>query len=580
MSKADSGIIVPTPTYRPEDIDINTLHKLGDDSFAMWCLTSGVKVDNNPVDFENHRYLLPIYLDLGQHIVWQKAAQLGATSFMLLRLLWWLEKHQGRKAGLYFPTREGADNLSSDRLTPIINSAPSIAAIADPNSKLSLRKIGSSSLYIYHLGGVASRDSVPLDFLCFDEVRLCSPKDIDQTMERISHSSYKLKILMSTSGISGTDINARFMRGSQLIWTSTCNCPDGCDLARTFPDCVVDDTKRGKLYFRCPKCKYVITDPQNGRYVSHNPSADHNSYHVSQLCSKYISLKEVWDMYKHTTNMSEFYNAKLGLPHIDEDQRGVDMDSLKACVRHDLRWAESGKNKNRTAMGIDQGGGYLMIVIADINADGTRKRLRHIEVVERHNSDYFSQEGRQQSPFIRARELMREFNVGICVVDGMPNYDEALQFAQDFPRKVFTAFYQQDQKDIVLWGDKNKTKETIRKAGKHLKFKYHCMINRYTSMAYSLGEFKQGNVEVPNDQALLQRCKDESTGQLVPQNITHRFFDHLTRLIKDFHCTNEQTGEGKHRWLYAGKDPHMAHAWNYCNIGLERLRREAIYTFA
>src|SRR5689334_7496284 len=110
--------IIKSPIIKPEDITVETLRHMSSDSFIMWCLTSGAKVDHNEVEFDNHRYLIPLYSDNSTHIVWQKAAQLGATVYMLLRVLWWLENHPGRKAGLYFPTKEGVENLSKDRLTP------------------------------------------------------------------------------------------------------------------------------------------------------------------------------------------------------------------------------------------------------------------------------------------------------------------------------------------------------------------------------------------------------------------------------------------------------------------------------
>jgi hypothetical protein len=61
---------------------------------------------------------------------------------------------------------------------------------------------------------------------------------------------------------------------------------------------------------------------------------------------------------------------------------------------------------------------------------------------------------------------------------------------------------------------------------------------------------------------------------------TRRLFDHLTRLTKNFHETNEETGDGRWRWVYGGGDPHYAHALNYCNVALERLKRQTIFTFA
>ncbi len=578
MTTTSPLIHVPKKIIKPEDITLNDLEALSKDSFALWALTSGVKVDSNDVDFNNHRYLLPIYMDDSREIVWQKAAQLGATVYMLLRILWWLESHQGRKAGLYFPTKEGVENLSKDRLTPLINSCASLAKIIDPNDKLGLRKVGSASFYLYHLGGVASKDSVPLDYIAFDEVRLCSEKDIDQALERISHSPYKNKVFMSTAGIPDTDINRRFQLGTQHIWMSKCGCPDGCDLARTFPDCVVaDDPRRNNVpYLRCPKCKWEIKDPQNGRYVRHNPGAAYHSYHVSQLASKYITLQEVWDMWKRTTNLEEFYNAKLGLPYVDEANRGVTREQCESSVREDLRWGRDVGHHNHCAMGIDQGAGYCFVVIADMH--DSKKRIRHVELIEQNNPIYW-EAGKKVSPYKRCGELMNEFNVKVCVTDAMPNVNDALQFAREFPRRVFLAYYSQESKDIVQWGDKIKHKQTVVKAGPLLKFKHTCILSRFTSLGVSLGAWA-GDVILPPPGKLMQMAADESTGQLTPQQPAYRLFDHLCRLIKRYRVTNEETGIGKHEWIYSGGDPHLAHAWNYCNMALERLRRTVIFTFA
>jgi hypothetical protein len=576
---ADPNIMMKSKVIKPEDVTIDDLRYMAKDSFAMWALTSGVQVDYNIFDFDHHRYLLPIYMDSSKHIVWVKAAQLGATVYMLLRCLWWLENNQGRKAGLYFPTKEGVENLSSDRLGPLIKSCPSIAAIAREGDKLGLKKIGESSFYLYHLGGVASKDSVPLDFLAFDEVRLCDAKDIDQARERISHSPYKYETYMSTCGLPDNDIHARYTYGSQHVWHAKCGCKDGCDLPRAFPDCVVHDDPRrpGEVYLRCPRCKWEIKDPQNGKYIPQNPGADYNSYHVSQFASKFISPKEIWNVYNRTTNMEEFYNAKLGLPYVDAENRGVTMAQLEASVNPNLSWKQD-KQKGYTAMGVDQGGGYCMVVIADYNEDRTKKRIRHVEIIEQNNPTYF-RDGQQVSPFVRLAELMDEWNVKICVCDAMPNYNDGLQFAQKFPGRVFLAWYAHEAKEVVQFGDKEKYKHTIRKAGPLLKFKYTAQLGRFPSLSFSLGEWAAGNVELPNPDALVQMAREEKTGLLSPQAPARRLFSHLPRLIKRWNETDEESGRGRWEWVYAGGDPHLAHAWNYCNVALERMKRATIFTF-
>jgi hypothetical protein len=578
-----SNILVPeNKVIKPEDISLEDLNYLSKDNFALWSLTSGAKVDSNDVDFQKHRYLYPIYCDNSTEIVWMKSAQMGATVYMLLRTLWWLYQHQGRKACLYLPNAELSQNTSKDRLAPLIESIPPIARMMAVDDKLGLRKIGTSSFYLFHLGGVSSKDSVPLDYVSFDEVRLCKDKDIDQALERISHSIYKYKVFMSTAGMPESSIHRRYILGTQHVWQSACGCTSGsgwgCDLARAFPDCVVaDDPRRPIPYLRCPKCKFEIKDPQNGKYIPHNPGAGYNSYHVSQLASKFISIPEIWDFWKRTTNISEFYNSKLGLPYVDEENRGVSMTQLEACVDPHLEWAKPKKMENHTAMGVDQGGGYCYVTIAD-NKDG-KKRIRHLEIIEQHNPQY-KEAGQLQSPFKRLTQLMNEYNVKLCVVDAMPNINDAIQFAQQFPGRVFLAYYNKDAKDIVQWGDKKKYKEVLRKAGPLLKFKYLCILNRFSSLDFAFGEWAGGNVVCPDPDKLAQMCFDEQTGQLAPESSCRRMFSHLVRMVKNYREINPETGEGKWEFIFGGQDPHFCHSWNYCNAALERLKKTTLFTFA
>jgi hypothetical protein len=169
--------------------------------------------------------------------------------------------------------------------------------------------------------------------------------------------------------------------------------------------------------------------------------------------------------------------------------------------------------------------------------------------------------------------------VNLTIVDGMPNYDMVLELCQELPTKVFAAFYSKEAKEPIAWSDKPKTKQTIRKAGPLAKFKYYCVLSRFASLDMALGEWSKGNVICPPPDRLVQMCFNEKTRDLEPEAPMDRAFNMLMRLVKQFHKTNEDTGEGRHEWIYSGGDPHFAHTWNYCNMALERLRRGVIFSF-
>ena len=550
-------------------------------NFALWSQYSGVRVDEQVFDFDDHRYLLPIYTETSKEIAWMKSAQMGATIYEVLRLLWFCRYNQV-KAGLYFPTQEGVMNLSKDRIGPLIASIPELkGAVAEAEAKDALQlkhirntKGGLSSLYMLYLGGKASKDSVPLDVLAFDEVRLCEQKDIDQALERLGHSSFKYKMYVSTAGYPFTDIHRRFLQGTQQYWHIKCNCPDGFIPSECFPECIAVSGK--EVWLRCPRCKVRINDPQNGRYVAHNPGANFPSFHISQFISKRITPFEIWDTYNRTTHKAEFFNAKLGKPFVDEENVPITDAVLQNCTNTDLRWAkQESRHKGAYSMGVDQHGGNVYIVMLQRAPDG-KKRLCHLEIVERDNPNYW-EAGTPVSPFKRVYQLIREYNVGMTVVDAMPNYNESTELARTFPGRVFVAWYGTEiQKDMVQWADRLKYKETIKRGSKQIKMKWQCVLNRYSSIDYTLSQFTKHEIEIPHPDALVQVSRNEK-GVFVAQPLCRDvYFTHLKGIVREKETLDEDTGRFKMKWVYLGQDPHFVHATNYATMAMERLKRQAI----
>jgi hypothetical protein len=588
MDEMFGGLTPPqqqVSTANISDLDISNvsadqLMALQRSNFALWAATIGIEVDHKPFNFNKHKYLLPLYLDMSQEIVLMKAAQMGATIWMLLRLLWFCLFNKA-KACLYFPTDDATGKLSKDRLKPLIMSNAMLSSAITDTDTIGLKQIGKhSSLYLQHMGGEATKDSVPFDMLCFDEVRLLNLADIDQARERISHSIHKYVMQVSTAGYPGNDIAKVFARGTQNYWHCRCNCSDGFIPSDHWPDCVAVTSK--EVYLRCPICKKKITDAQDGRYIAHNPGADFPSYHISQFISKYISVKEIWDAWQRTENIKEFYNAKLGKPYVDEENQPVKHDDLLACENHDLSWNMT-KSKHgakiQRAMGVDQMGGDNYVVIAERHEN--KKRIVHTEIIDNRNPIYIENE-RRVSPFKRLYPLMKDWDIDLCIIDAMPNINEALDFARTFPKRVFVAWYVDGQgvqgRDMVQWGDRAKDKQTVKRGGPKIKFKYTCILSRYMSLDFALSEIANRNYEWPRPEGLIQVCRSIETGLFEPLHImkTH-FYTHMKSLVRQKTILDEETGRFKMEWVNLGLDPHFVHSLNFCNIAIERLRKQPMF---
>ena len=567
-----SSLFTPAVLQRPNKIstgpilDMDAVEALKERSFPLWVTNSNIVVDNNPISFFDHKYLIPIYKDESPYIVIMKAAQMGATVWLQLRLLWHCT-YKPIKASMYFPTKDSVEKMTKDRLNPLIYSNPSLCKLIDPRQDaVGLKRlVNGSSLYMNYLGGHVSKDSTPFDVIAIDEVRLVDPKDVDQVFERLSHSRHKIRYLASTAGYPGTDIDLRFGKTDQHFFHTKCGCPDGIRLAHEFPNCVAERSD-GRIYLECPKCKTIIKDPQEGRFIPWKKDNSIRGYHIHQLLSKFITLEDIWLSYKTTTNIKEFYNAKLGLPYVEEDDYGVKDEDLAKCVRTDINWEDKDGD---LGMGVDQMKGLNVVVIA--KRYGNKKRIVHLEWIEEDN------------PFPRLYQLMAEYNIKLCVLDAMPNANEALQFAKSFPNKVYLAYYHENVKDMVKWEDKRTPK--IKKNKKYntpdTRFQYKALIQRYQSLDWTYQQFQRGLVEIPDPRKPISDVTNSETGKKEKTLLCEQvYFSHLKCQVREREVSDEKTHEYKIRWVDTkGIDPHFAHATNYCFLCVEKIRPQFRYEF-
>jgi len=299
------------------------------------------------------------------------------------------------------------------------------------------------------------------------------------------------------------------------------------------------------------------------------------------MMSRFITPREVWRSWQTTQNMKEFYNAKLGKPYVDEENVPVTVDDLIACENPEINWGAAHNRKPQVAMGVDQMRGINYVVIAERTP--TKKRIIHFEIIDSMNPQYV-EAGQRVTPFKRLYQLMKDFDVDMCIIDAMPNANEAMDFARAFTRRVFVAWYLDSHgtsRDIVQWGDRAKDKMTTKRGGPKIKFKYTCVLNRFLSIDFALAEIANRNCEWPHPDRLIQVARGLESGRYEPQAIMRKYFYlHMTKIIRQKTIVNDETGTFRMEWVNLGLDPHTVHAWNFANIALERLRRVPLMTFA
>ncbi len=492
-----------------------------------WVRRGHFTADREPIDFETWRYLVDVYAAVphdpsGLDLVVMKSAQGGASIFSLLLAL--NLSLRGRYQLAYFlPTQAHARVFSQDRFLQLVRNNPSIHNLmgdpGDPQQRSTVdegsafsRRLLHSILYFTHTSGKVSTEALPLDAILFDEVQEMSLSDIERARERIAASPLRMTVAVSTANFFGADIHALYMESDQREFFTRCQCPNGFVMAeawdpRSGPLCIGHGNGSTPgvplgYFYRCPRCDFVVNDPQNGEFCARQPGSRRIGFHFPQMLSPRQSAADIVEKWDRRVNTKNFYNRILGVPYSDPDTQPVTEELLRAAQNSDIVWPVHGTVPRREDYdgiyaGIDQHGGNNYIVIAGRPRGSSRMRLLHLEVIE------------SNDPFSRLHELMRQFRVRYAAIESLPNYNEAFGFAKAFPDRVFVVTYLDLDDDLVLWGDRVKETLSDRRTDDEAKLRCSAKVDQFKMMSWALSRWVKGEVETPKRGSFTKPCGPE-----------------------------------------------------------------------
>jgi hypothetical protein len=261
-----------------------------------------------------------------------------------------------------------------------------------------------------------------------------------------------------------------------------------------------------------------------GEWVAERPSiTEKRGRQFSQLYSQYPinSPEAILDKFRTTTNLTDFYNLKIGIAYADAHNRLSVQQVLECCGNEGME----SSSKDGCFMGVDQGNNLHVV----IGKKGEKRKAKVIYIdVLKGNSD------KDDSNWKQLDELMSRFKVMRCVVDALPNTRAARAFAERFPGRVFMNYYSEYQKGCYKWNEKDMT----------------VYANRTESLDSCHKTFSEQNILIPRQSDVIQK-----------------FAEHMHALGKRLEVDDE-TGSQRYVYLRLGTD-HWYHSVNYCLMGLQ-----------
>lgn len=537
-------------------------------------------------------------------IVLRKASQGGATVFSILFLVWLcIDPRRGVNVGCFWPNEDDVVDFVQMRFVPLLESSEKMQFYIKESRVNNTRskEIGLSALWFRYVNGSSKTDSVPLDIIVGDEVRLWGdPKrvaDLMQRMEeRFGQSEIRLKIWMSTVGSPGDAMEKLWEGSNQVKYFSAC--PSGCvteirEKAEDPEDRVVPADERHTIRegamvvegvclsdwhphqitkaregrdadWCCPCCHATIYDTKEGPgFVETFPEAS-GMYGLEFARTLYrtVSPFKLRREHDHATDKKQFWNGWMAKPYRDPAGAIIKPEHID-MARSDSRvqWHLTKPAGMDTYLGADFRTDEIHVVVLGLSGeeeDGTmRGQILHVEVM---------QDG--EEAYTRLEKMLFDFGVTCAIIDYRPHTTTTLAMARRNETRLYLASYVQGEMIRLKKGN------TVgsRAAEDDVRETNIVLLDQTKSLKYSMQSFAMGNWKASPEPLEQLNFYDRKRALHPVYDVAWEFFDHLPRqaLTHIPKTTKNASGEVvgasaafDEKFVDVGYDPHFAHAFNY-----------------
>ncbi len=500
-----------------------------------------------PFDLTKRRFLKAIYEDTAHEVVLQKAAQRGASEYLVGWSLWSADVRNANV--LYvFPTDRHVSEFSAARLGTAIDASPYLQDLivgGDERGadRVTLKRVRNR--FIYFRGGKIGVDgqspqlkSIDADCVVLDEFDEMDPRVDPIARKRLEASSIGDVRIISTPTFEGLGIHAAYMASDQRVWMVPCPaCNEKQEIGLSNLVIEWDELERplkwygqdaGEPFLACRKCGSALDRGGDGEWVAKFPERAVHGYHIHGL---YSNAKPLPDVLKalgevNETKRQQTWNQELGLTYASRQSSRLNRSILDECRRD---YALGGTAQYGSYAGIDVGR-LLHVVIRD---SGNERKALHMGTV---------------TSFEDALALLKKFGVKTAVIDALPEtrkVREMIESAAHSGLRIFAAFYPGENSAVT-------------KQEAHLHWvdeEDNVLMDRTRSLDAMYAQFYTAARKEP--------------GNTLPLNARDLpdYYDQMVAPVRKL----IEAKDGNQRAVYSeGTDPdHYAHAENYCAAARE-----------
>lgn len=481
--------------------------------------------------FTHHPWLRAMH-DAETVYVWgQKAAQMGYTETVLNKVFYEIDIN-GVNALYVLPAKTpDASDFSASRFDPAVEMSPHLQRLFTDVKNIGHKRAGAVNVYIRGSRSRAGLKSVPAALIILDELEEMTQDNIPLVFERASGQIDKQIWGISTPTIDQEGINKYYELSTKEHFFFPCpHCRKSTELV--FPDSlVVDDDP----HLICKECKQTLPHEQKidflnqGFWVAERTDREDRGFYINQMYSMTVTPRELGEAYikaqSNAADEQEFYNSKLGLPHVVAGARVLSAE-IDGC-RGEFVNGTVPSVVGIITMGVDVGAWLHYEVDSwyfpasmytnDLNIEA---KCRVIDFGKVRN-------------FEELDLLMRRYQVQHCVIDAQPERRKSFEFAQRFDGYVKMCFYGPgiSGKSIALGQE----------------VEHSITVDRTSWIDMALSRFRNKTIALPRD-------------------INLEYKDHITAPVRVYERGKD--GNPVARYVEGSKADHYTHARVYNELAL------------
>lgn len=261
------------------------------------------------IDFNDHLFLFDIYKDFSPKLCVMKAAQVGATTMEIIKVLWAV-KNTGLDAIYTLPTDDDVTKMVSSKVNRIIAHNPIFQHWTKDKDSIEQKQVADHFIHFKGTWTQKAAIMVSADWLLFDEIDSSKPDVVEMYASRLQHSKYKWQHFFSHPNASA--ISKIWEKSDQKHWFIQCaTCEERQYMS--WPESV--DMEHAE--FICKYCKHILTrqERRKGVWVQKYKDREFSGYWVPLLIAPWVSAKEIIDYFHHKSE-EYFMTRVLGLPYI------------------------------------------------------------------------------------------------------------------------------------------------------------------------------------------------------------------------------------------------------------------------